>query len=705
MPNTSKSILDTPIEYLKGVGPVKADLLKKELGIFTCMDLLQSYPFRHIDKTKFHKINEINTADEYIQLKGVLSNIQIHGNQRKRRLTARFKDDTGTIELVWFKGVNWLEKNLQPGVEHIAYGKLNYFNGRYNMPHPELTLPNDKVSTSSHLAPVYHSTEKLNSKGLDSKGRRKIIFLLLQKLKDTVLEEHLPDYILQKLKLMSRHEAMVNVHFPKNELDLAQAIRRVKFDEAFYFQLRMSQLKADRVQNIKGLVFDKVGDFFNQFYKECIPFELTGAQKRVIKEIRIDLGSGIHMNRLLQGDVGSGKTMVGLLCMLLALDNGYQACMLAPTEILAQQHYASLKKDLASLDIKIAYLAGSVKGKKRKALLAELAAGEIDILIGTHAILEPPVIFKNLGLAITDEQHRFGVAQRSKLWQKNVPTPPHILVMTATPIPRTLAMTAYGDLDVSKIDELPPGRKPITTMHKKEENRLYVFGFMRKLIAEGRQVYIVYPLIEESATLDLNNLMQGYESLERDFPKPDYQISIVHGRMKTDDKDYEMQRFVRNETQIMIATTVIEVGVNVPNASLMIIENTERFGLSQLHQLRGRVGRGSDKSYCILMSKNNISKESYKRIQTMVNTNDGFEIAEADLKLRGPGNIDGTMQSGMNMFKLTDIIRDSEMIKVCREMAIRIFEKDPRLDKEMHKKMRSHLEENFHLVKGWSRIS
>lgn len=705
MPNTSKSILDTPIEYLKGVGPVKADLLKKELGIFTCMDLLQSYPFRHIDKTKFHKINEINTADDFVQLKGVLNRIQIHGTQRKRRLTAQFRDDTGSIELVWFKGVNWLEKNLQAGVEHIAYGKINYFNGKYNIPHPELSLPNDTTTSSSHLAPVYHSTEKLNSKGLDTKGRRKIIFLLLQKLKEAPLQEHLPDYIMQKLRLMGRHEAIINIHFPKNEHDLKQAIRRVKFDEAFYFQLRMSQLKADRIQNIKGLVFDLVGNYFNTFYKECIPFELTNAQKRVIKEIRYDLGSGIHMNRLLQGDVGSGKTMVGLLSMLLALDNGYQACMLAPTEILAQQHFTSLEKDLATLNIEVAYLAGSVKGKKRKILLERLAAGEIQILIGTHAVLEPPVIFKNLGLAITDEQHRFGVAQRSKLWQKNEPIPPHILVMTATPIPRTLAMTAYGDLDVSKINELPPGRKPVTTMHKKEENRLYVFGFMKKQIAEGRQVYIVYPLIEESATLDLNNLMQGYESLERDFPKPEYQISIVHGRMKTEDKDFEMQRFVKNETQIMIATTVIEVGVNVPNASLMIIENTERFGLSQLHQLRGRVGRGSDKSYCILMSKNNISKESYKRIQTMVNTNDGFEIAEADLKLRGPGNIDGTMQSGMNMFKLTDIVRDSEMIKVCREMAIRIFEKDPKLTMNIHKKMRAHLEQNFHLVKGWSRIS
>lgn len=705
MPNKTNSILETPIEYLKGVGPVKADLLKKELGIFTCMDLLQSYPFRHIDKTKFHKINEINTADDFVQIKGVLNHIQIHGNQRKRRLTAQLRDATGSIELVWFKGVTWLEKNLQSGVEHIVYGKINYFNGRYNIPHPELSLPNDKTQTSSHLAPIYHSSEKLNNKGLDSKGRRKIIYLLLQKLTEVRLEEHLPAYIMQKLKLMDRHEAMINVHFPKNELDLKQAVRRIKFDEVFYFQLRMSQLKAHRVEHVKGLLFDKVGDLFNTFYKEFIPFELTGAQKRVIKEIRNDLGSGIHMNRLLQGDVGSGKTMVGLLSMLIALDNGFQACMIAPTEILAKQHYTSLHEDLGKIDVVVGYLSGSVKGKKRKLLLAQLEAGEIHILIGTHAVLEDPVVFKNLGLAITDEQHRFGVKQRSKLWKKNISIPPHILVMTATPIPRTLAMTAYGDLDVSKIDEMPPGRKSITTMHKKEENRLYVFGFMRKLIAQGRQIYIVYPLIEESATLDLNNLMQGYESLERDFPKPEYQISVVHGRMKTADKDYEMQRFVRNETQIMIATTVIEVGVNVPNASLMIIENTERFGLSQLHQLRGRVGRGSDKSYCILMSKDNLSKESFKRIQTMVRTTDGFEIAEADLKLRGPGSIDGTMQSGMNMFKLTDIIRDGEMIRVCREMAIRIFEKDPNLSSAKHEKMRSHLEQNFHLIKGWSRIS
>jgi len=705
MPNRSKSILETSIEYLKGVGPVKAALLKKELGIYTFKDLLQSYPFRHIDKTKFHKINEINTADEFVQLKGVLHRIQVHGTQRKKRLTAQLRDRSGTVELVWFKGVNWLENNLESGVEHIVYGKINFYNGRINIPHPELSKPNENQENSAHLAPVYHSSEKLNNKGLDSMGRRKIILNLLQILKGKQLPEHLPYYITQKLKLMDRHQAIVNVHFPKNEEDLKQAIRRIKFDEVFYFQLRMSQLKAHRDMHIKGLVFDKVGAYFNQFYTECIPFELTGAQKRVIKEIRIDLGSGRQMNRLLQGDVGSGKTMVGLLTMLLAIDNGYQACMIAPTEILAQQHYTSLTEDLAKLDLSVGYLSGSVKGKKRKVLLEKLAAGEIDILIGTHAVLMDPVIFKNLGLAITDEQHRFGVAQRSQLWKKNIPIPPHILVMTATPIPRTLAMTAYGDLDVSQIDEMPPGRKPVTTLHKTEENRLYVFGFMRKQIAAGRQVYIVYPLIEESATLDLNNLMQGYESLERDFPKPEYQISIVHGKMKTADKDYEMQRFVRNETQIMIATTVIEVGVNVPNATLMIIENTERFGLSQLHQLRGRVGRGSDKSFCILMSKKSISKDSFKRIQTMVRTNDGFEIAEADLKLRGPGAIDGTMQSGMGLFKLTDIIRDGEMIRVCKEMAIRIFEKDPKLIQPLHEKMRLHLEQNFHLIKGWSRIS
>ena len=705
MPTNSKSILDTPIEYLKGVGPIRADLLKKELGIYTALDLLQSYPFRHIDKTKFHKISEINTADEYVQVKGVLNRLQIHGQARKKRLTAHIKDESGSLELVWFKGGSWLEKNLQPGMTYVCYGKINFFNGRVNIPHPELTLPNDNTQTSSHLAPVYHSTEKLNTKGLDSKGRRKIIFHLLQAMSGERLEEHLPDYILQKLKLMGRHDALINIHFPKDQENLDQAVRRIKFDEVFYFQLRMSQLRADRQMHIKGLPFDKVGDYFNKFYKECIPFELTGAQKRVIKEIRIDLGSGVQMNRLLQGDVGSGKTMVGLLTMLLALDNGYQACMIAPTEILAQQHYTSLQKDLEQLGIRVGYLAGSVKGKKRKLLLEELAAGALQILIGTHAVLEDPVVFKNLGLAITDEQHRFGVAQRSKLWKKNKPIPPHILVMTATPIPRTLAMTMYGDLEVSKIDEMPPGRKPVTTMHKTEENRLYVFGMMRKLIAAGQQVYIVYPLIEESAKLDLNNLMQGYESLERDFPKPQYQISIVHGRMKTEDKDYEMQRFVRNETQIMIATTVIEVGVNVPNASLMIIENTERFGLSQLHQLRGRVGRGADQAFCILMSKKNISKDSFKRIKTMVRTTDGFEIAEADLKLRGPGSIDGTMQSGMAMFKLTDIVRDSEIIRVCREMAIRIFEKDPTLELDIHKKMRLHLEHYFHLVKGWSRIS
>ncbi len=705
MSSNARIILDTPIEYLKGVGPVKADLLKKELKIFTYKDLLHDFPFRHLDKTQFHKIREVNRSYEYVQIKGIINKVQILGNARKKRLSAVLKDDTGLMELVWFKGITWFEKNIVPGMEYIVYGKINVFNGRISIPHPELELASKVKEQQSHFAPVYHSTEKLSAKGLDAKGRRTLIKNLFEVIKEDLVPENLPDYLLDKMDLITRFEAFKNIHFPSNKDALEAATLRLKFDELFFFQLRLIQLKSKRKKNLKGYHFQELGENFHLFYKEKIPFELTGAQKKVIKEIRADLGSGAHMNRLLQGDVGSGKTMVAVMSMLIALGNGYQACLLAPTEILAQQHYKSFLENLEGLGIEIAFLSGSVKGKKRKVLLEDLATGKINILLGTHAILEDPVKFKNLGLAITDEQHRFGVAQRAKLWHKGLSCPPHILVMTATPIPRTLAMTSYGDLDVSVIDELPPGRKLVETMHKTEANRLWVIGFIKKRIAEGRQVYIVYPLIEESSKLDLQNLMQGYESLLRDFPKEQYQISIVHGRMKAADKELEMQRFVKKETQIMIATTVIEVGVNVPNASLMIIENTERFGLSQLHQLRGRVGRGADQSYCILMTGNKLSKEGIERIQTMCRTNDGFLIAEADLKLRGPGNVDNTQQSGFDLFKISDIVKDHALIKTCRQLAIRIIEKDNTLEHPLNIKLKNFLEANYQLIKGWSNIS
>jgi len=703
--SSDKNILDTSIEYLKGVGPLKADILKKDLKIFTYKDLLQSYPFRHVDKTKFHKIREVNANLDYVQIKGIINNVNVLGDKYKKRLVAHLKDDSGVIQLVWFKGIHWLQKILVPGKEYVVYGKVNAFKSRLSIPHPEVETVQEAAAIQKYLAPVYHSTEKLNSKGLDAKGRRAIIKNLFLQLKEEDLPEVLPEYLLKKANLISRFKANINIHFPRNQSELDEAIKRLKFDEIFFLQLRLLQIKSERHVNIKGHDFKIIGDLFNKFYKEKIPFELTNAQKKVVKEIRADLGSGAQMNRLLQGDVGSGKTMVAIMSILIALDNGFQTCLLAPTEILAQQHFVSFNEYLDDLDVNVAFLSGSVKGKKRALLLEELKEGKINVLIGTHAILEDPVKFKNLGLAITDEQHRFGVAQRAKLWHKSKPKPPHILIMTATPIPRTLAMTNYGDLDVSVIDELPPGRKLVETVHKTDSNRLWIQGFMKKCIAEGQQIYIVYPLIEESAKLDLNNLMQGYETLLRDFAPPKYQISIVHGKMKPKDKDFEMQRFIKKQTNIMIATTVIEVGVNVPNASLMIIENTERFGLSQLHQLRGRVGRGAEKSYCILMTGEKVSQVGMQRIQTMCRTNDGFQIAEADLQIRGPGNLDNTQQSGFNLFKISDIAKDQELIRQCRSIAQRIIDNDPMLDHKLNQILKKHLKENFHLIEGWSNIS
>lgn len=706
MMSARNHILDTQIEYLKGIGPKRGELLRKELGIHSFGDLLNQYPFRYVDKTKFHNIRELHPNIGNVQLKGVLRRLSVSGQGRRKRLHGRFRDGSGVIDLIWFTGIHWLEKSLVVGKEYVVYGRISAYKDQLNIAHPEMEEVNEENTQKAiTFAPVYPSTEKLNSKGVESKARRRMMAALLEKLTPEDLPENLPKKMVSAFKFPPHFSAIKDIHFPKNKAVLEAASRRLKFEELFFLQLRLLQLKLGRKQAVKGYNFEKVGDFFNRFFQEKLPFELTGAQKRVIKEIRRDLGTSIQMNRLLQGDVGSGKTVVALMCMLIALDNGYQACMMAPTEILAQQHFISISEYVEGLDIQVDFLSGSVKGKKRKEILERLASGEIHILVGTHALIEDPVQFKNLGLAITDEQHRFGVAQRAKLWKKNTPYPPHVLVMTATPIPRTLALTLYGDLDVSVIDELPPGRKEIQTIHRNEGHRLRVIGMMKEQIKLGRQIYVVYPLIEESETLDLNNLQEGYEALSRDFPKPGYQISVVHGRMKAKDKDFEMQRFVNGETQIMVATTVIEVGVNVPNATMMIIENTERFGLSQLHQLRGRVGRGGEQSYCILMTGYKLSNEGKERIQTMVRTNDGFEIAEADLRLRGPGDIEGTRQSGILDLRIADIAKDGRILQTAREMATRILEEDPKLEQPENNPIRLYLEKNKKLLRGWSRIS
>lgn len=706
LPKMNQNTLDRAIEYLKGVGPKKADLLKKELGIFTFRDLLMHFPFRYVDKTKFHKIRDLREDSGEVQLRGILRRVTIAGEGRKRRLVGRFRDETGVLELVWFKGIYWLENSLKVGAEYVVYGRINSFSQKLNIPHPEIEeVTPENTKAAVNFAPVYSSTEKLNQKGLDAKGRRKLIQLIFEKITPQDLAENFPDYLLQKFHFPSHYKAIQSIHFPKTQKELDAARNRLKFEELFFLQLRLLQLKKRRKGALKGYVFSKIGDYFHQFYNDKLPFELTNAQKRVIKEIRRDFATGAQMNRLLQGDVGSGKTIVGLMCMLMALDNGFQTCLMAPTAILAQQHYQGISEYVEGLGIEVGFLSGTVKGKKREKLLERLKTGEIHILIGTHALIEDPVVFKNLGLAITDEQHRFGVKQRAKLWNKGNPLPPHVLVMTATPIPRTLAMTLYGDLDVSVIDELPPGRKPVTTEHRTENHRMRVIGFMRAEIAKGRQIYVVYPLIEESEKLDLKNLEEGYEALSREFPISDYQISVVHGRMKAKDKDFEMQRFVKKETQIMVATTVIEVGVNVPNASVMVIENTERFGLSQLHQLRGRVGRGAEQSYCILMSSFKLSNEGRERIQTMCRTNNGFEIAEADLRLRGPGNIEGTQQSGILNLRIADLARDGRILQTAREVAARILDQDPKLENPINLRLRTYMDKNTGKMKAWSRIS
>ncbi len=692
----------TQIEFLKGVGPQRAEILKKELNIYTQGDLLHHYPFRYVDRTKFYTVSEANANLPYIQIKGVIRSIVVRGDKRKKHLSGRFEDATGFIELKWFQGVKWITSSIKLNTEYILFGKPTEFNGYLNIVHPELELADEaKLSVASSMQPVYPTTEKLKLKGLDSKG-----LLRLQKNLHLVmpanLPETLPELPVKDLHLISRRQAYSSIHFPESIQLQEKAELRIKFEELFFLQLRLLHAKLLRTEKTKGLVFGEVGKNFNDFFHHYLPFELTNAQKKVIKEIRVDFGSGKQMNRLLQGDVGSGKTMVALMCMLIAIDNGFQTCLMAPTEILANQHAETISSLLKSMDVKIALLTGSTKKSARKIIHEKLESGEIDILIGTHALIEDKVQFKNLGFVVIDEQHRFGVEQRSRLWTKNN-REPHILVMTATPIPRTLAMTLYGDLDVSVIDELPPGRKPITTSHRFDSNRLQVWAFMKKEIAAGRQVYIVYPLIEESEKMDLNNLMDGFESICRDFPQPQYQVSIVHGRMKAAAKDFEMHRFIKGQTQIMVATTVIEVGVNVPNASIMIIENAERFGLSQLHQLRGRVGRGADQSYCILMTSNKLGNDSRLRIKTMCETNDGFKIAETDLRLRGPGDAEGTRQSGMLDLKLADLSKDGALVQKSRDYATQLLATDPQF--VQHPNVARELKDIIRKSGQWGRIS
>ncbi|HLP52071.1 MAG TPA: ATP-dependent DNA helicase RecG [Chitinophagales bacterium] len=698
------TFLQSPIEFLKGVGPDRGELLRKELHVQTFGDLLQHFPFRYVDRSVIHKIRDLSPLSQYIQLKGKITGFRQLGAGHQKRLMASFTDGSGTIELIWFKSVDFILKTLKPNTDLLVFGKPTIFNGEYNIAHPEVEIfTEDLKSGGKGMQPVYSSTEKMKKKNLDSKGLTRLMHTLVAQVKERDVPEFLPKEIMQQFKLLARHEAMQQIHFPKNEEALHEATRRLKFEELFLIQLQMLKVKFNRGEVSRGFIFEKIDNQFDKFYKQQLKFELTGAQKRVLKEIRKDTLTGRQMNRLLQGDVGSGKTIVALLTMLMAIDNGYQAALMAPTEILANQHYESIVEALQGMNLEVALLTGNVKGKARKFILENLAEGKIDILIGTHALIEDTVVFKNIGMVVIDEQHRFGVAQRAALWTKNE-KPPHILVMTATPIPRTLAMTIYGDLDVSVIDELPPGRKPIRTVHRTDADRLRVFGFMKEEIRKGRQIYIVYPLIEESEALDLKHLMDGYESITRAFPKPEYQISIVHGRMRSADKDYEMQRFVKGETQIMIATTVIEVGVNVPNASVMIIENAERFGLSQLHQLRGRVGRGAEQSFCILMSGAKLSNESKQRISVMCKTNDGFVIAEEDLKLRGPGDLEGTQQSGVVNMHIADLVNDIKILEVARATAQQLIETDPSLSQPGHQPLLRHIAE-ISKDKIWSKIS
>jgi ATP-dependent DNA helicase RecG len=699
-----QEFLKQDIQFLPGVGPVRGDILRKEIGIHTFEDLIYYFPYRYVDKSRFYKINEINPDLPYIQIRGTIRNYTTIGGGRKKRLVAAFGDETGTIELIWFKGTKWIPENFPPGKEVVVFGKPSVYNRKINLVHPEIEDPAKVKKVSSSLQAVYSTTEKMKDNYLPSKAISKLQSNLIHNL-PSAFSETLPSWLLKKLKLVTLDTALKQIHFPDSVNDQKRAELRLKFEELFYIQLNILQKRTIRKTEFRGNRFPHVGEHLNSFYREKLPFELTGAQKRVMKEIRADLGSGKQMNRLLQGDVGSGKTLVALMSMLIALDNKYQACLMAPTEILAKQHYTSINKFLDGLNINVELLTGSTKNADRQRIHTTLSDNSLHILIGTHALLEDVVQFDNLGLVIIDEQHRFGVAQRAKLWKKSKVLP-HILVMTATPIPRTLSMTLYGDLDISVIDELPPGRKPIITKHFFDNQRLRVFGFIREEIRKGRQIYIVYPLIQESEKMDYKDLEDGLESIARAFPPPEYAISVVHGRMKPEEKEIAMNHFIAGRTHIMVATTVIEVGVDVPNATTMVIESAERFGLSQLHQLRGRVGRGADQSYCILMSGYKLSEEGRRRLETMVSTNDGFEIAEVDLKLRGPGNLEGTQQSGVPFnLRIAHLGKDQQILTLARNIAEKILEEDPGLQLEKHHIFAKHIRKGSPNAVNWGDIS
>ncbi len=698
------SLLETPIEYLKGVGPSRGELLRKELGIFKYGDLLNFFPNRYIDRTRYYKVNELTNSNAEVQLIGKIIHVKTVEQKRGKRLVATFVDETGEMELVWFQGHKWIRESLKLNILVVIFGKCTSFNSMFTMAHPEIELlAEHEQSLRSAMQPVYPSTETLTNRGISNRTINKMMQQLFLETQ-AKFTETLPSYLLDELKLIPKNAALFNIHFPKSADVLAKARFRLKFEELFFIQLQLITKNLIRKHKIKGHPFLNVGDYFNDFYNNHLPFALTNAQKRVLKEIRNDMGNPAQMNRLLQGDVGSGKTIVALMSMLLALDNGFQACLMAPTEILANQHFHGLTELAKDLNINIKILTGSTKTADRKIIHEALEDGSLHIIIGTHALLEDKVKFKNLGLAVIDEQHRFGVEQRSKLWKKN-DIPPHVLVMTATPIPRTLAMSLYGDLDISVIDELPPGRKPIQTVHRFDSNRLKVWKFIKDEIAKGRQIYIVYPLIQESEKMDYKDLMDGYESISRDFPLPQYAVSIVHGKMKPADKDSEMKRFSEGKTNIMVATTVIEVGVNIPNASVMIIESAERFGLSQLHQLRGRVGRGAEQSYCILMTSHKMSADSKTRMDTMVRTNDGFEIAEVDLKLRGPGDLMGTQQSGVLNLQIADIVLDKDILQLARHHAVKILKEDAPMEKPEHAAMRHTFMQMSKKKNIWNYIS
>jgi len=698
-------IFDTPITYLKGVGPKKADLFAKELGINTYDDLLNYYPFRYVDKSQVVNISDIKSDAVYVQIKGVVRSLASTGDKRMKYITVKVADATGSIDLVFFRGLKWVLNTFLTGKSFFIFGKPSVFRNSYNFVHPEVEQDSGEPQTVSgpRLEGIYSTTEKLKNAGLGSRG---FVFLIRELLNQTstMIRENMPDYLLKQYQLADRKSALVNIHFPQQAKNIEPAVKRLKFEELLFIQLNLLTQKNYLRQKISGHRFEQVGELFMTYYEKKLPFELTNAQKRVIREMRIDMKTGRQMNRLLQGDVGSGKTLVALMMSLLAIDNGFQACIMAPTEILATQHFNTITKMLDDMEVEVALLTGSTKKKQRTFIHERLVSGQLNLLIGTHAVIEDAVQFSQLGFVVIDEQHRFGVLQRARLWKKST-VAPHVLVMTATPIPRTLAMTLYGNLDVSVIDELPPGRKPIKTVHYFDSKRLLVNGFMKKQIELGRQIYVVYPLINESENLDLKNLMDGFEQIQRDFPLPNYQVSVVHGRMKAEEKEFEMQRFVQGKTDIMVSTTVIEVGVDVPNASVMIIENAERFGLSQLHQLRGRVGRGADQSYCLLMSGNKLTNEGRKRLEIMVRSNDGFEIAEADLKLRGPGDMQGTKQSGVLDLRIANLAQDGELIALTRKVAERILEKDEKLTQPENELLRNQLIKNKQKSGNWSRIS